>query len=565
MNSFVEIGLEEAILKAIEDLGYEEPTPVQQKAIPHLLTSNQDLIATAQTGTGKTAAFGLPTIQLTDNTDKTTQTIVLCPTRELCLQITKDFSEFAKYQKGLTIVAVYGGSSIENQIKILKKGAQIVVATPGRAIDLIKRKKLILKDVQRLVLDEADEMLNMGFKEDLDTILAETPPEKQTILFSATMSKKIKEITRTYMDDPFEVAAERVNTAAKNVSHHYYMVRSQDRYEVLKRIADMNPDIYGITFCRTRRETKEVANKLQHDGYNADALHGDMSQAQRDDAMKRFRSGQLQMLVATDVASRGLDVDDLTHVINYNLPDDPEIYVHRSGRTGRAGKDGVSIAIINTRERGKVRDIERLSKIEFIKEMVPSGKDICSKQLFTLIDKIENIQVDEKQIEPFLPTIYKKLEWLSREELIKHFVSAEFNRFLDYYKDARDINVQEREKKSARERRKTAYSRLYINLGNRHGLTPQRLIGLINDHLNGARAEIGKIEILKNFSFFEIEPSVTKPLIQRLAKKSFEGMPLVVEIAQPKSNSFRNGSPGKKSSGKGKSKKRKGDKKQRRN
>ncbi len=556
MNSFEEIGLSGEVLEALKELGFEEPTPIQAKAIPHLLSSDKDLIASAQTGTGKTAAFGLPAIDLTDAELRNTQTLILCPTRELCLQITADLSSYSKFKKGLSIVAVYGGTSIDTQIRALRKGAQIVVATPGRAIDLIKRKKLVLGEVERIILDEADEMLTMGFKDDLETIFLETPEEKQIWLFSATMSKRIKEITKRYMHDPVELSAERVNTGAKNVKHLYYMVRASDRYEVLKRIADINPSIYGITFCRTRRETKEIANKLLEDGYNADALHGDMSQGQRDEVMGRFRTGQLQMLVATDVASRGLDVDDLTHVINYNLPDDTEVYVHRSGRTGRAGKHGISIAIINTREEKKIKEIERSSNIAFEKGKVPSGEEVCSKQLFTLIDKVEKISVDEKQIGPFLPTIYEKLESLSREELIKHFVSAEFNRFLAYYKDARDINVPDKKSKAngKRERRSARdYFRLYINVGAKHHLTPPRLIGLINEALNSSDSSIGKIEIMRNFSFFEIEERVVQPLINSLNGNIFEGTKLLVEASQPKSSSSRNDS----SRSKGYSKKKK--------
>ncbi len=543
MNLFSETGLREEILTAVHELGFEKPTPIQAKTIPHLLSSKQDLIAFAQTGTGKTAAFGLPSIHATDIKNKSTQTLILCPTRELCMQITKDLTNYAKYIKGLQVVAVYGGASIENQMKALSKGAQIVVGTPGRTKDLIKRKKLILGDVERVVLDEADEMLTMGFKEDLDAILAMTDEGKQTLLFSATMSKEIINITKKYMNDPVELSAARMNTGAENVNHVYYMVHAKDRYEVLKRIADINSNIYGIVFCRTRRETKEIASKLMHDGYNADALHGDLSQAQRDEVMNRFRTGQLQLLVATDVAARGLDVNNLTHIINFNLPDDLEVYIHRSGRTGRAGKSGTSIAIIHTRETRKIKDLERKFKIEFAKELVPNGKDICTKQLYMLIDKIERVEVDEKQIEPFLPAIYNKLEWLSREDLIKHFVSAEFNRFLEYYKNAKDINVSEnqrpdrkekREKRSRSDRRQTSFTRLFINVGTKNSLNPARLIGLINESLDSSEAEIGKIEILKNFSFFEIEEKMEAQLINALEGLRFSDVKLTVEVSQEK-------------------------------
>ncbi len=540
MNSFTDFGLSNELLAAIRELGFETPTPIQLKTIPHLLSSDQNIIALAQTGTGKTAAFGLPSIQLTNIQDRNTQTLVLSPTRELCMQITKDLNNYAKHIKGLNIVAVYGGASIETQIKNLKKGAQIVVGTPGRTKDLIKRKKLKLENIERVILDEADEMLNMGFKEELDSILAKTPDDKQTLLFSATMSKEVRNIAKKYMDNHIELSVERTNIGAKNVKHIYYMVHAKDKYEVLKRIADINPDIYGIVFCRTRRETKEIANKLMHDGYNSDALHGDMSQAQRDEVMKRFRNKNLQILVATDVAARGLDIDDLTHVINFNLPDDSEVYIHRSGRTGRAGKSGISITIAHTRDGRKINDLERRFKISFEKANVPTGKDICSKQLYALIDKMKKIEVNETQIEPFMPLIFEKLEGLDREQLIKHFVSAEFNRFLNYYKNAKDINVSQnkkRERKSRNERRKNAFARLFINAGTKNRLDPLRLIGLINNALDSSDAEIGKIEILKNFSFFEIEKGKEQKLIEVLSGQKFEDVTLSLEISKEKSSS----------------------------
>ena len=586
MITFAELGLNDEILQAIKTLGFETPTPIQAKSIPHLISSSQDLVAFAQTGTGKTGAFGLPTIHLTKVEDKRTQTLILCPTRELCIQITKDLKSYSKHIKGLGIVAVYGGASSETQIKELRTAAQVVVATPGRAKDLIKRKKLLLANVERVVLDEADEMLNMGFKEDLDAILAETMSHKQTMLFSATMSPEILRLTKTYMKDPLEIAASRMNTGAENVQHIYYMVQAKHRYEVLKRIADSNPNIYGLIFCRTRQETKDTAHKFMHDGYNADALHGELSQAQRDEVMGRFRAGKLQILVATDVAARGLDINDLTHVVNYNLPDDSEVYIHRSGRTGRAGKSGVSIAIIHTREIGKIRAIENKFKVKFTKELVPSGKDICSMQLLSLIDKIEKVQVDEKQIGPFMPAIYEKLEWLSREELIKHFVSAEFNRFLTYYKHAVDINVSandkpvrierpgrrdrstrnidgpervdrsergvkpdrsvrpDRNSKQGRGERKESnggnfrerpvHTRLFINLGMKNDLTPTRLIGLINHTLKSNEADVGAIEIMKKFSFFDIEQGVVNELVEKLHGIEHEGVEVQLEVSTDK-------------------------------
>jgi len=562
MNYFTETGLQNPILDAVQELGFETPTPIQAKTIPHSLTSDQDLIAFAQTGTGKTAAFGLPAIQLTKIEDKRPQTLVLCPTRELCVQISNDLTNYAKYVKGVGIVAVYGGANIETQIRALKKNAQIVVGTPGRVRDLIQRKKLLLGNIDRVVLDEADEMLTMGFREELDAILAETPNTKQTSLFSATMSKEIANITKKYMQNPVELSSSKMNSAVKNVNHMYYLVHSKDKYEVLKRIADINPNIYGIVFCRTRRDTKDIANKLMQDGYNAEALHGDLSQAQRDHVMGRFRVRQLQLLVATDVAARGIDVSDLTHIINFNLPDDSEGYIHRSGRTGRAGKGGTSIAIIHTRETGKIKEIEKKAGITFTKEDVPKGIDICKKQLYTFIDNMEKVDVDEKQIEPFLPVIYEKLSWMSKEELIKHFVSAEFNRFLDYYKNAKDINVVERkktektEKKERRSRGNAGLTRIYINVGSKHNLNPGRLIGVINEALDTGSAEIGKIDIMKKFSFFDFEEKLKDQLIKSLRGEQFEGVNLYLEVAKQKNNTGNDNSGAKSFGNNGKSRNR---------
>ncbi|MBF37489.1 MAG: DEAD/DEAH box helicase [Crocinitomicaceae bacterium] len=440
-KSFYQFPLKREVIKAISEMGFNHPTSIQEKVIPHIISSDQDLIASAQTGTGKTAAFGLPILSTTKTKDSSVQTLILCPTRELCLQITNDFIGFSKYIKELKILAVYGGTKIEKQIKSLKKGPQIVIGTPGRTKDLIKRKKLFIGKIQRLVLDEADEMLSMGFKDDLEMIIYSTSESRQTLLFSATMTPKVLSVTKKYMQHSAQISVARNNLTYERVQHMYYVVQAKDRYEVIKRIADINPNIYGIVFCRTRRETKEVANKLINDHYNADTIHGDLSQTERDDVMKRFRKRKLQILVATDVAARGLDVDDLTHVINYNLPDDDEIYVHRSGRTGRAGKKGTSLVIIHGREMRRLKSIEKTSGIRFVKRQVPNGLDICKKRLYALIDKIEKVNVDEDQIKPFLPYIYDKLNWLDREKLIKHFVSAEFNRYLSYYKNSKDINV----------------------------------------------------------------------------------------------------------------------------
>jgi len=467
-ESFLNFSLKKELIKSINELGFNNPTPIQSKVIPHLMSSKQDLIASAQTGTGKTAAFGLPLLDLTNTMDTNVQTLILCPTRELCIQITNDLLSYCKYLKKINILSVYGGVKIEKQINSLKKGPQIVVGTPGRTNDLIRRKKLIIGNIDRLILDEADEMLSMGFKEDLEAIIQQTPKQKQILLFSATMTPKVVGVTKKYMKNSLEIAVARVNRAADNVEHIFYVVKPRDRYEVVKRIADMNPDIYGIVFCRTRRETKDIAIKLMNDHYNADTIHGDLSQSERDDVMRRFRKGQLQILVATDVAARGLDVEDLTHIINYNLPDDDEIYIHRSGRTGRAGKKGVSIAIIHGRNMRKLKDIERTSGISFKKKDVPNGLDICKKRLYALIDKIEKVDVNEEQIEPFLPYIYEKLNWLDREKLIKHFVSTEFNRYLSYYKDSKDINEESYDKGSNKghPRRKKRNRRKFYNSKN---------------------------------------------------------------------------------------------------
>jgi ATP-dependent RNA helicase DeaD len=534
MNTFIEMGLVPELLRAVEELGFITPTPVQQKTIPLILNSDNDLVVLAQTGTGKTAAFGLPVLQLSDLKASHLQTLVLCPTRELCMQITADFTNYSRFIPGFRVVPVYGGTNILAQIKAVKANPQVIVGTPGRLMDLIRRKVLKLSGIRWVVLDEADEMLNMGFKEDLDAILAETPKERQTLLFSATMPQGIAEIARKYMNSPEEVSLGKRNSGAENVSHEYYMVHAKDRYLALKRIVDINPSVYGIVFCRTRIETKEVADKLMQDGYNADALHGDLSQAQRDYVMNRFRIKNLQILVATDVAARGLDVHDLTHIINYNLPDDPEIYVHRSGRTGRAGKAGVCVSLIHTRELNRIKDLERITRKSLVRKMVPGGKEICEKQLFNLVDKVENTVVDQENIEKFLPVIYKKLEWLDREELIKHFISVEFNRFLEYYKDAPDLNTPQRDKQEKnRSVDPVSFTRLHINLGIRHELNAGSLIAWINRHSKGRRIEIGKIEILRNFSFFEVDSNQADQLVRDLERSQYDGTPVTVEPSKP--------------------------------
>ena len=539
MNNFKNLGIEHKLIESISDLGFENPTPVQEKAIPLVLNDRSDLIALAQTGTGKTAAFGLPSIQQIDLKNKNIQTIVLCPTRELCIQISKDLISYSKFLKAIKITPVYGGASIENQIKAIRKGTHIIVGTPGRTKDLIKRKVLNFKSVNRVVLDEADEMLSMGFKDDLDFILDTTSENRQTLLFSATMSKEVRSISKRFMNDANEITVEKLNSGSKNVEHHIYNVSSRDKYATLKRISDFNPEIYGIVFCRTRRETKDIASKFINDGYSADAIHGDLSQSQRDDVMSRFRDKTIQMLIATDVAARGLDVNSLTHVINYSLPDDPEVYTHRSGRTGRAGNKGISVVISNSRESRKIKSIENKSQIKFLKMDVPSGKDICSKQLFKLIEKIEKVKVDEKQISPFLPDIYEKLNWLSREDLIKHFVSAEFNRFLDYYKKSRDIKsdngTDNKSKDFSKSRRRSKdFENLSVNVGRKQGITPIELISLVNRITKSNEIEIGSIDIRQSYTIFEIDKTITKSLIKSSSKLDHNGVDLKVTVSKEK-------------------------------
>ena len=539
MNNFKNLGIEQKLIESISELGFENPTPVQEKAIPLVLNDRSDLIALAQTGTGKTAAFGLPSIQQIDLKNKNIQTIVLCPTRELCIQISKDLISYSKFLKAIKITPVYGGASIENQIKAIRKGTHIIVGTPGRTKDLIKKKVLNFKSVNRVVLDEADEMLSMGFKDDLDFILDTTSENRQTLLFSATMSKEVRSISKRFMNDANEITVEKLNSGSKNVEHHIYNVSSRDKYATLKRISDFNPEIYGIVFCRTRRETKDIASKFINDGYSADAIHGDLSQSQRDDVMSRFRDKTIQMLIATDVAARGLDVNSLTHVINYSLPDDPEVYTHRSGRTGRAGNKGISVVISNSRESRKIKSIENKSQIKFLKKDVPSGKDICSKQLFKLIEKIEKVKVDEKQISPFLPDIYEKLNWLSREDLIKHFVSAEFNRFLDYYKKSRDIKsdngTDNKSKDFSKSRRRSKdFENLSVNVGRKQGITPIELISLVNRITKSNEIEIGSIDIRQSYTIFEIDKTITKSLIKSSSKLDHNGVDLKVTVSKEK-------------------------------
>lgn len=549
MSEFIELGLSDKLIKGIEEIGFQHPTPIQKEIIPLILTKQNDIVGLAQTGTGKTAAFGLPIIEQLNINTNSVQALILVPTRELCMQITTDLQKFSKYIKAIHIVPVYGGTSIDNQIRQLKKKTHIVIATPGRMLDLMKRKALHIGNVETLVLDEADEMLNMGFREELDNILSEVPDNKRTLLFSATMPKEVARIANNYMNNPVKITIGKQNAGAENIRHIYYQAHARDRYLVLKRIADINPDIYGLVFCRTRAETKEIAEKLIKDGYNADALHGDLSQAQRDHVMNRFRKKNLQMLVATDVAARGIDVSDISHVINYNLPDDIEVYVHRSGRTGRAGKTGISIAIVNFREKSRIPQIEKILGKKLENQSIPTGSEICKKQLFNLIDRMENVEVNEEQIAPFMDVVNKKLEWLTKEKLIKHFVSLEFNRFLDYYKNSPDLNEITKAKtdnwnkkggdkgfQPVKNFRDKNFSRFYINVGKKDGVSPKQIIGLINDHAKNRNIKIGDIDIENNFSFFEIEEKHSVKILKSFQNKSFKGKYLKVEIAGKESN-----------------------------
>ena len=547
MKTFEELGVSPEIRKAIEEMGYESPMPVQEEVIPYLLGNGNDVVALAQTGTGKTAAFGLPLIQKIDVKQRVPQALILCPTRELCLQIAGDLTDYSKYITDLKILPVYGGSSIESQIRSLKQGVHIIVATPGRLIDLMERKVAHLETIKDVVMDEADEMLNMGFTDSINAILEKVPQDRNTLMFSATMSPDIARIAKTYLHDAKEITIGTKNEGSKNVNHIAYIVHAKDKYAALKRVVDFYPQIYGIIFCRTRKETQEIADKLIQDGYNADSLHGELSQAQRDLVMQKFRQRHLQLLVATDVAARGLDVNDLTHVINYGLPDDTESYTHRSGRTGRAGKTGISIAIVNLREKGRMREIERIINKKFTIGSLPSGKEICEQQLIKVIDEIEKVKVSEEEIESFLPGIYRKLEWLSKEDLVKRVVSMEFNRFLEYYKNAPEIEEPKaggdkrgdsKDRKSrGSDRQKTTrkaeegYERLFLNMGKTDGFYANQIIELINRNLKKERIQIGRIDLMQNFSFFEVAEEQAPMVIKALNKASVNGRKVSVEVA----------------------------------
>ena len=561
--TFSELGLREEVLQSITDLGFDVPTPIQQEAIPHLLKSESDFVGLAQTGTGKTAAFGLPLVNNIQSDYDLTQGLIICPTRELCLQITKDLENYAKHDRKTAIVAVYGGTDIRRQMTQIKQGATIVVATPGRLVDLIDRRAIRLQDVKYVVLDEADEMLNMGFKEDIDLILRQTPEEKNVWLFSATMPKEVAEISKNYMSNPLEVSIGHKNQGNVNIEHIYYAVKERDRYAALKRLIDANPDIFGLVFCRTRHETQSVAEKLGKDGYNAEPLHGDLSQAQRDNVMKRFRERTLQLLVATDVAARGIDVDNITHVINYQLPDDIENYTHRSGRTARAGKKGESLVLINTKEMYKIRSIEKQIRTDFTKGDIPTAQEICGLQLTSLIAKVKETEVKEKDIEKFLPTILADFEALSKEEVIKKFISVEFNRFIDYYGNAAELTVDgsrdrdrdssrgergERRERSDRDRGRgertddSSKTRFFVSIGKRDGLNPGGLLRLICDEASLTSSNIGRIEILPSFSFFEADNSHTDKILNMVNGSNYEGTKVNIEVTKKKAEPRREGS-----------------------
>jgi ATP-dependent RNA helicase DeaD len=544
MNPFINLGIRHDIVNAISELGFENPTPIQEQSIPVLLTGSNDFVGLAQTGTGKTAAFGLPLLELLDFEQNHPQALILCPTRELCLQITNDIKNYSKKMDNVHVVAGYGGASIMDQLRQIKRGVQIVVATPGRMLDIINRKAIDFSKVKYVVLDEADEMLNMGFQEDIDNILSTTPDEKKTWLFSATMPAEVRRIAKKYMDNPFELTMGEKNTGNVNIEHEYYIVRARDKYAAFKRIVDFNPDIFGIVFCRTKIETQDIAEALIKDGYNADSLHGDLSQQQRDKVMKRYRERNLQLLIATDVAARGIDVNDVTHVINYSLPDEVENYTHRSGRTARAGKTGVSIAIVNAKELGKIRQIERVIGKKFVKAEIPTGFDVCEKQLFSIVHKVHNVQVNEEQIEQYLPRILEEFKDFSKEDFIKRFASIEFNRFLDYYKNAPDLNANVEEGRS-RDRfddrgergergapsGPSAYTRLFINLGSVDEFNRGDLLGYICNQSKISGRTVGKIDVKGVYSFFEVPNEDVEKVSAGFAGAEFKGRPVRIEVS----------------------------------
>ena len=550
------------ICRAVLDMGFEEATPIQSQAIPVIL-EGKDIIGQSQTGTGKTAAFGIPLLERINPEDRRLQALILCPTRELAIQVSEEFRKLLKYKDNIRVLPIYGGQPIDRQIAALRKGTQVVIGTPGRVMDHMRRRTIKAETVQMMVLDEADEMLNMGFTESINAILADVPQERNTLLFSATMSPEIARISKNYLRNAKEITIGRKNESTNNVKHVVYTVQAKDKYEALKRIVDYYPQIYGIIFCRTRKETQEIADKLMQEGYNADSLHGELSQAQRDAVMQKFRIRNLQLLVATDVAARGLDVDDLTHVINYGLPDDTESYTHRSGRTGRAGKTGTSIAIINLREKGKMREIERIISKKFIVGEMPTAAGICQRQLIKVIDDLEKVKVNEEEIADFMPEIYRKLEWLSKEDLIKRMVSHEFNRFAEYYRNRPEIEqpTDMRAERAGRGDRKEGgfekrsrkaapgFNRLFINLGKTDSFFPSDLIGLLNSNTRG-RIELGRIDLMQNYSFFEVPEKEATNVIKALNKAKWNGRKVVIEIAGEESGKGRESSSNERKGGK---------------
>ncbi|MFP4368030.1 MAG: DEAD/DEAH box helicase [Candidatus Kapaibacterium sp.] len=539
MPNFKEMGLDSRILQAIEGLGFIEPTPIQERTIPYILGSEKDLIALAQTGTGKTAAFGLPLIHNIDVSSNDTQALILCPTRELCMQISKDIANYSRFKTGLKTVAIYGGASIEGQIRSVKKGVQIIIGTPGRVIDLLNRKVIALESIKTLVLDEADEMLNMGFKESLDTILSSIPSNKQTLLFSATMPNEIRTIAKKYMNGPKEISIDKRNDSAINVIHNYYISKAHDKYETLKRIADLNPDVYGIVFCRTRMETKNIAERLITDGYNADALHGELSQIRRDEVMNRFRTKGVRILVATDVAARGLDVNDLTHVINYNLPDDLELYIHRSGRTGRAGKSGISVSIICRQDLHKVMLIEKSINKKFERKNIPSGNDIIAGRMNELIDRVNMADTTLPGLNAMIEAASNKLADISKEDLLKRFMALEFEKFIEYYKNSADLNVNtdkferpakkspgKRGDKSMKKDKNIKFAVFMINIGENNNVSVRHVLKIINRHLPQKNVEIGDINIMKKKTVFQIDSRFTKVFKKSFKNAVYDNIPL---------------------------------------
>jgi ATP-dependent RNA helicase DeaD len=539
MATFEALGLQESILKSIEELGYTEPTPIQEKAIPVLLSGTKDLIGLAQTGTGKTAAFGLPLLQLIDAAEKYPQALVICPTRELCLQIVNELELFKKHVKGIQVLAVYGGSSISMQIRDLRRGVQIVVATPGRLIDLIERKAINLERISYVVLDEADEMLNMGFQEDIEFILQNTPERESTWLFSATMPPEIRQVSRKYMEEPVEITVGKKNTANKNIDHQFCVTTAQHRYETLKRLIDFNPGMYGIIFTRTKLDAQEIAGQLTREGYDIDALHGDLTQAQRNKVMDEFREKTLQLLIATDVAARGIDVQGITHVINYELPDDVEVYTHRSGRTGRAGKTGVCMSIVHSREVGRIRQIERMVQVPFHKLEIPSGKDVCRKQFFYFMDKLLQADISHGDYATYMPMLEEKFAEVSKEEVLKRVAALEFDRFLKYYENAEDLNIRDR--RDERQQRDTgrdsgrdtkgrsfgggngSFKKLFVNLGTKDGFYKASFLQFILDMSDLSKDILGKIDMKEMHSWVEVEKGAANRMIQSIDGKKYKG------------------------------------------